>query len=326
MKILIDKYIPYIQGILEPYMDVEYLEPQQFVKSKVIDADALLIRTRTCCNRQLLQDTKVRFIATATIGYDHIDTDYCQRHNISWYNAAGCNSAAVCQYIEAAIEEAQSQHKIHGNTIGIIGVGHVGTLVARMAKEKGYHVLLNDPPRQLTDSEQLSQEGEVCSMKEIAQKADIITFHTPLNSAGEYPTFHLCDSQFLNACKPQVVLINAARGGIIDESAALLRINSQKTFIIDTWTCEPHINHDMLNAAFLATYHIAGYSRRGKINATNMCLEALCKFFSLPVLEVDESLLPPLSAPDKNWIRQVDEQFRQNPEKFESLRTNYPLR
>lgn len=306
MKILIDKYIPFLQGVLDSFAEVDWLEPEQFTPAIVGQADALVIRTRTRCDASLLDGSNVKFIATATIGTDHIDLAYCLSHNIQVVSCPGCNAQAVCDYIE---EVLNFKFLIFNSkfSIGVVGVGHVGSLVAKMAERRGLQVVLNDPPKGLY--------GDVTA-------CDIITFHTPLTHSGQYPTYHLCNAAFLAQCKPNALIINAARGGVVDEQALL---SSSQDFVIDTWENEPHINPDVLNRAMLASMHIAGYSVQGKRNASQMCLDALCKFFDLPALHVSNEQLPQGdNAP--GWLRRITEQLKQQPEAFESIRKNYKLR
>lgn len=314
MKILIDKYVPFIEGLLEPYGEVSYLEPEEFTPETVHDAYALIIRTRTKCNAALLDGSHVRFIATATIGYDHIDRDYCAAHNIYWTNSPGCNAQAVCDYVEEALGYCSTTPA----TIGIVGVGHVGSLVAKMAERRGLRVLLNDPPK-----------GIGVSLDEIARNCDIITFHTPLSKTGSDPSYHICDKDFLSKCKPTALIINAARGGIVDEEAL---INSGNPCIIDTWEGEPDIHRGLLAYAHLATYHIAGYSLQGKINATRNCLDEFIRFFSLKPGENNHNLTPGSnhktgpgdSAP--GWLERISKTLKEHADQFEYLRESYPLR
>lgn len=309
MIILIDKYVPFIRGVLEQQdATVSYLEPEEFTPARVHDADALIIRTRTRCNAALLDGSRVRFIATATIGYDHIDRDYCAAHNIYWTNCPGCNAQAVCDYVEAALDEFNTEAR----TIGVVGVGHVGSLVVKMAERKGLRVLLNDPPK-----------GIGVSLDTIAHECDIITFHTPLVRNGEYATYHLCDEAFLSQTKPGALIINAARGGIVDEAAL---IASGHPCIIDTWEGEPAINTDLLRYAKLASYHIAGYSLQGKINASNNCLSELCAFFGLKTCTIDKKLLPLHGDSEPGWLGRVSDVLKTHPGDFEYLRESYPLR
>lgn len=316
MKVLVDNYVPFIKGILEKYAEIAYLEPEEFTSERVKDADALIIRTRTRCNETLLNGSKVQFIATATIGFDHIDTAYCQAHHIYWTNSPGCNAKGVCDYVESAIFDFLQTHQNapqKDKCLGIVGVGHVGSLVAQMAEKHGMRVLLNDPPK-----------GIGVSLETIQKEADIITFHTPLARQGEFATYHICDDAFLKNCKSNVVIINAARGGIIDEE--IMSNHRDKTFIIDTWQGEPHISHQTLQQAALATFHIAGYSLQGKINASNMCLAAFCKHFNLPIVTIDEKMLPPHGDSQDGWLMRIDKTLRNNYDDFENLRETYKLR
>lgn len=325
MKILIDKYVPFLHGVLDRYADVSYLEPEQITKDAVRDADAFIIRTRTRCFPDLLKGSRVQFIATATIGTDHIDLDYCRAHNIEVISCPGCNAKAVCDYIEEALIEIvpgitpldpdkpirllrSFERRYDQLAIGIVGLGHVGMKVYKMARNHGLRVVVNDPPLHLM--------GDVT-------ECDIITFHTPLTRTGDYPTWHLCDEKFLSRCKPNALIINAARGGIVDEQALLKRGNP---FIIDTWEGEPRINHAVVKEALLASYHIAGYSIGGKRNASRQCLKALCEHFGLPKLKVKKEHELGRGDKDPGWLRRISEQLKANPEAFEQLRKEYKLR
>lgn len=280
MKIIIDDKIPYIKGILEPYAEVVYLPGKATTAEIAKDADALITRTRTICNENLLAGSKVKMIATATIGFDHIDTEYCKNAGIEWTNAPGCNSWSVGQYIMAALFSLAKSKKItlKDLTIGVIGAGNVGSKVAKLCSAIGMKVLVNDPPRERAEG----HNGFV-SIETIQKEADIITVHTPLTNEGIDRTYHLIDENFLSKCAKEIYLINAARGEIIDTQAvndAILwaKINEA---IIDCWENEPDINPILLDSAFIATPHIAGYSRDGKANGTSMSVQAISKKFNL---------------------------------------------
>ena len=222
MKVVADRNIPYVKGFLEPWFDVQYIDQTDFTPEVVRDADALLIRTRTRCNETLLRGSRVQFIATATIGFDQIDTDYCAKNGIAWTNSPGCNAQGVCDYVETVLDKLV--HDAANRTLGIVGVGHVGKLVEQMARRRGFHVLLCDPPR----AEMEGPAGFV-SLEEIEATCDIITFHVPLTREGKHPTWHMETCTHL---KPNTLLINAARGGVIDEQALLKAGNP---CVIDTW-------------------------------------------------------------------------------------------
>ena len=321
-QVIIDKGIPFLEGVFPPEIEVLHLSPEDITPESVRYADALFVRTRTQINKELLHGSNVRFVATATIGFDHIDQDYCREAGIHWVSCPGCNAQAVCDYVEEAI--ASSPHRLIASsplTIGIIGYGHVGKLVAQMAERKGYKVLLSDPPL-----------GIGMSLSELAPLCDVLTFHTPLTREGEYPTYHLCDANILRLCKPGTLIINAARGGVIDEQALLSCLSplasSPHRLIasIDCWENEPNINQDLLKHVELASFHIAGYSIQGKMNASEMCLRAFCEFFSLPILSINKKVVPLQGDSEPGWLKRISDQLKAQPEHFEQLRKNYPLR
>lgn len=290
------------------------MKPEQIDADAVRDADVLVVRTRTKVDEHLLAGSSVRLVCTATIGFDHIDTAYCESHGIEWMSCPGCNAQAVCDYIEEAIDEVESQKSKlkSAQTIGIVGVGHVGSLVAQMAERHGLNVLLNDPPK-----------GIGVSLDEIAENSDIITFHVPLDSS----TYHLCNEAFLRHCKPGALIINAARGGVVDEQALL---RSGHPYILDTWENEPNINKAVAQSALRASMHIAGYSIEGKRNASQMCLDTIASHFGLPSIDLSGYTYHGIAQPKNNnsepWLAVITDQLKAHPEQFELLRKNYPLR
>ena len=334
MKVIVDNKIPYIAGEIEKIADkVVYLPGDAFTKEEVKEADALVVRTRTHCNRDLLEGSQVKFIVTATIGFDHIDTEYCHEAGIAWTNCPGCNAGSVEQYIHSVLLLLKREKglKFEEATLGIVGVGHVGSRVKRMAESLGMKVLLNDPPR--------ADKGEkgFVDLRTIASESDVITFHTPLIKEGIYRTYHLVDKDFLFSLKRNPVIINSSRGEVVDTASLLIALSAGKVkdAVIDTWEYEPVISRELMEVAFLATPHIAGYSADGKANATRMSLEALARFFGV---EADFCVMPPeysgiqfsddaeeayLQAynptRDSEWLKKC-------PEKFEWFRGSYPLR
>ena len=310
MKIVCDAYIPFLLEAVQsawPQVDFYPLKPEEIDASSVQDADILVVRTRTKVDESLLRGSKVRLVCTATIGFDHIDTAYCEAHGIRWTSCPGCNAQAVCDYIEESLSELKAT-----GTIGIVGVGHVGSLVAQMAQRKGFRVLLNDPPK-----------GIGVSLNEIARNSDIITFHVPLDQT----TYHMCDEAFLSKCNPGALIINAARGGVVDEKALL---HSGHPFVLDTWENEPDIDMDVLSHARLASMHIAGYSVEGKRNASQMCLDEIAKQFDLPKIDISGYRYAGITRSRKKsnepWLAAITAQLKANPTAFESLRKSYPLR
>lgn len=317
MVIVCDAHIPYlVEAIRKAWPDIEIspMEPEQIDAAAVRHADVLVVRTRTKVNEALLAGSSVRLVCTATIGFDHIDTAYCDAHGILWTACPGCNAQAVCDYIEEALNEFTNHQLaiINPPTIGVIGVGHVGSLVAKMAERRGLKVLLNDPPK-----------GIGISLDEIAKNCDIITFHVPLtsNPLTPNPTFHLCDATFLARCKPHAWIINAARGGVVDEQALLC---SGHPYILDTWENEPHIDPAVLQHAFRASMHIAGYSVEGKRNASQTCLDTIARTFALPPITLPAFPSHGDTAP--GWLARITRDLQAQPTAFEALRRDYPLR
>lgn len=336
MKVIVDNKIPFIKEAIEKIADeVVYAPGKDLTPSLVKDADALIIRTRTHCNRGLLEGSKVKFIATATIGFDHIDTEYCREAGITWTNAPGCNSASVAQYLHSSLILLQESKGINLSeaTIGIIGVGNVGSKVVKVAQELGMRVLLNDLPREDKEGKQ-----NFSSLQTLAKECNVLTFHVPLYKEGKYRTYHLADTAFFQSLKQKPVIINTSRGEVIETDALLNALETKliSDAIIDVWENEPAINLTLLKKVFLGTPHIAGYSADGKANATRMSLDALCRYFNI---QADYQIIPP--APSQPQItaetlsdaylqiydpRQDSNALKTHPELFEKLRGNYPLR
>ena len=360
-RIIIDANIPYIRGAFDDVADVEYLVAKDITHNKAMNADALIVRTRTRCNAELLDGTCVKMIATATIGIDHIDTEYCDTHNIQWTNAPGCNAESVAQWVGSALAVWANEHNcsLAGKTIGIVGHGHVGKRVERLAHKLGMNVLLNDPPLALENPD------KYVDLHTIARECDVITFHTPLTREGEFPTYHLADEEFFEIIKKRTkqhtpppfgtspktgeeyksspLIINAARGGIINENALLSHLSQLSTFnfqlsniAIDCWNGEPETNPELRQHALIATPHIAGYSADGKYNASQQVIEAVAKALNITPNTIEG--LSEKKTTDKEGDELKDEllnnyniladsdALKAEPEKFEYFRSNYPVR
>lgn len=330
MRIIVDSHIPHIQGLIEPRAEVLYLEPSDINRDAVKNADALIVRTRTRCDAALLDGSRVQFIGSATIGTDHIDLDYCASHGITVRNAPGCNAPAVAQWVFCAIDAWMRQHCIStpvGLTLSIVGVGHIGSIVARWGRQLGFTVLLNDPPRE--EREGLSDE-QFLPLDELQRRCDIITFHTPLTRDGQWPTWHLCDKAFLNGLTRCRLLLNAARGPIADNTALL---DWHGDIALDCWENEPNISHELLEKCVVATPHIAGYSLQGKQRGTAMMLEALNEHYGwdIPIPLIDA---PATGATDVTLadiaasydILADTAALKSAPHTFEPLRNHYPYR
>ena len=346
MKVVCDSAIPFLKGALEPYCQVVYVHGSEICREMVMDADALVIRTRTRCNATLLEGTKVRFIATATIGYDHIDTQWCESNGIRWTNAPGCNSWSVQQYIGSLLVTMSRTlgFSFRERTLGVVGAGNVGSKVARLAALLGFRVLLCDPPRARREG-----SGQFVSLDEIISRSDIITLHVPLIRDGEDATFHLFDDSRLASMNRNQILINSSRGEVVD-GAALKNALAQKKILaasLDVWENEPQIDTQLLSLLFTGTPHIAGYSVDGKATGTTMSVQALGKFFDLPcrdweVTKVPQSVQPSEFSIDTTGktpqevladailhtydIRTDDAALRADTASFEKQRSNYPVR
>lgn len=345
MKIVVDKKIPFIDGVLEKYGAVVYREGPEITREDVQHADALIIRTRTKCNRALLEGTMVRFIASATIGFDHIDTAFCEANNVFWTNAAGCNSSSVQQYIAAALFHLaeEYQFELAHKTIGIVGVGNVGTKVANLCCALGMRVLLNDPPRERREGSK-----DFVSLDTVIGEADIVTFHVPLILRGMDKTFHLVDEKLLSKFRKDHLLINSSRGEVVEGEALKLSLKSKMIAdcVLDVWEHEPDLDRELLGLAEIATPHIAGYSADGKANGTAMSVQAFSRFFGLDLdswypekvplpaittLEVEcgnlnaQSVIAGLVKRTYDILAD-DARLRMSPETFEKQRGAYPLR
>lgn len=330
--IIIDDKIPYIQGEAERLGICRYMPGAAMTSDNIKDADMLIVRTRTHCNAELLDKSKVRYIVTATIGFDHIDTSYLAEKDISWTNCPGCNAQAVAQYVESCLQYLKKLSQDPSQTrVGVVGKGNVGSAVYEMLQQQHYDVVFYDP----------FVADNTMTLEELAATCDLITFHTPLTFEGPYPTYHMASDDFFYHCRRQPVILNAARGGVIDEVALLHALEEKKIScaIIDTWEHEPTISAELLRKAYIATPHIAGYSADGKSNATRMALQAAARFLGK---DIDFNIQPPALREDqcynplehheaKSVIDYYDPMvdtmiLKQYPALFEQLRGNYPLR
>ena len=337
MKIVADIDVPFLKGVFEPYGEVLYKKGIEICADDVKDADALILRTRTKCDAELLDGSAVKVVATATIGTDHVDFDYCNSHGIQVYNAAGCNAGGVMQYVFSALYgvAARKGIKIDGGTFGIIGVGNVGKKVEQMARHLGFNVLLCDPPR----AEAEGQEG-FCSLDYLLANSQIVTMHVPL----EESTRKMADQAFFALMQPGSIFINASRGEVVDEDALKFAFPKFGAVVIDTWNNEPNVDEELVEMVDIATPHIAGYSYQGKQMGTAMAVRAVARHFGIKELydffpedEPDhEPLLLDLTGKNHGQIAAVfqynypiftdDFRFRMEPHKFEKLRSEYQYR
>jgi erythronate-4-phosphate dehydrogenase len=345
IRIISDDKIPFLRGVLEQHAEVVYLPGKQINNEVLKEADALLVRTRTKCDETLLTGTKVKFIGTATIGYDHLDTKFCENQGITWTNSPGCNSSSVQQYIAAALLKIafNFNFNLKDKTIGIIGVGNVGSKVEKLAGILGMNILLNDPPRSRNEG-----RTKFVNLDTLLAEADIVTVHVPLSFTGEDKTYHLFDENNFRKMKKGAWFFNSSRGEVTDTLSLkkALGTDSLSGAVLDVWENEPELDIELMKKAFIATPHIAGYSMDGKANGTAMIVNSLCRYFDLPVnnwypddIPVPHVVTLTIDAKGKSdydIIREVvlhtydieddDLKLRTNPADFEKLRGDYPLR
>ena len=338
MRLVIDKTIPFVENLFEPYAEVVYLEGKDITAEDVRNADGLLIRTRTKCNADLLDGSSVRMISTASIGSDHIDHDYCNEHGIHYATASGCNAVGVMNYVFSALYgiAARKSLDLSGKTLGIVGVGNTGSRVAAMARHIGLRVLLCDPPRAEADG-----PDAFCPLDRLLAESDVVTLHVPLSDQ----TRKMANNAFFKAMRPGALFINTARGEVVDEKALVRAIPRLGAVIIDTWNNEPYVNPALVEMVDIATPHIAGYSYQGKQNGTALAVRAIARFFGIeplyeffpetPLAEL-EAIKLNLKGKSQGEIASVlsynypiftdDFMFRMNPAGFENLRLNYSYR
>ena len=346
MKIVCDNKIPFLKGVLEPYAEVVYLPGRETTPEVVRDADAIITRTRTKCDAALLEGSSVKVIATATIGFDHIDTAWCESHGIVWKNAPGCNSWSVKQYMGSVLATLARKHgfDLSGMTLGVVGVGNVGSKVAEIASLLGMKVLLNDPPRARREG----PDGFV-SLDEIVDRSDIITLHVPLTREGGDATWHLFDEARISRLNDGQILMNSSRGPVVDNAALkeALKHRALKGAVLDVWEHEPDIDRELMGLLDIATPHIAGYSADGKANGTTASVRTVAEYLGLPLTEWSPAEMPLPAQPLEFTLdaagktrQQVlseavlhtydvlddDRVLREHPELFEKLRGDYPVR
>ena len=346
MKIVCDNKIPFLRGVLEPFAEVDYLPGKETTPEVVKDADALITRTRTICNETLLSGSQVQAIATATIGFDHIDTAWCDAHGIFWENAPGCNSGSVKQYIASVLVTLAKRYgfDLAEKTLGVVGVGNVGRKVASVARALGMKVLLNDPPRARAEGPEA-----FVTLDEICAQCDIITVHVPLSKTGEDATWHLFDGPRLAALRPDQILINSSRGPVVDNAAlkAVLQKGGLKAAVLDVWEGEPNLDPELVSLLALTTPHIAGYSADGKANGTTAAVRSVARTLGLPLTTWSAEGIPAppqaldfsVEAAGKSLqevlteailhtydVSEDSERLRADLSLFEKLRGDYPVR
>lgn len=341
-KIVVDRNIPFVSDVLGKYFsNTVYAAGAEISPEMVRDASALVIRTRTRCDGRLLDGSSVRLVASATIGEDHVDASYCSGAGIRTFFAKGCNSSGVQQYVFTVLSELflKFGYMFTEKTIGVVGVGHVGSKVAELAGKLGMDVVLCDPPK----ASVLESEGKDTSMyvplPELLERSDIVTLHVPL----EKDTYHMASDSFFTSMKQGSVFINSSRGEVADERSLLRNSGRFSHVVLDVWEHEPCISTGLLEAVSVATPHIAGYSRQGKINGSNMVLNELGRFFGIEELAGLDlySMIPdstPETVPSPEMpsfaemmtgifpVMDLDTALRSDPSAFEGIRSSYVYR
>ncbi len=327
MKIVVDRAVPFIRGVFEEYAEVVYLDGAGISRADVADADALVVRTRTRCGAALLEGSRVRLVATATIGFDHIDVEWCARHGIEVATSAGCNARGVLQWVAAVLARLAEVRRFSpcGMTLGVVGVGNVGSLVAGYARAWGFRVLCCDPPR-----EEREHAGFL-PLEQVLAESDIVTLHVPLDGV----TRHMIGEREVAAMKRGAVLINASRGEVASTRALL---DSGLCLALDVWEDEPEVDRGLLRRAEIATTHIAGYSAEGKATATAMAVDAVARRFGLPLRGWYPAGVERSRPREIGWERMCGSiaaycdvaaetlRFKQNPDLFEEIRNGYLYR
>jgi erythronate-4-phosphate dehydrogenase len=352
MKIVADENIPFVKDCFSNAGDVFTLSGRDMNFDTVRDADALIVRSITKVNASLLDNSKIKFVGTATIGTDHIDIDYLNRNNIGFSSAPGSNADSVAEYVTAGLLSLGKREgiKLADKSIGIIGVGNVGSRVEKRTAALGMHTVLNDPPlKRQSKNEKYRPIDEILN-------CDFITAHVPLTKEGEDKTYHLVDEVFLSNAKKGFYFINTSRGAVVDTEALKNAIKTKKTggTILDVWENEPDIDSELLHMVDIGTCHIAGYSFDGKVRGMIMIYRAMCSHFNMECDKCESDFLPeppikrievkPAGADDQELVRGVVSQVyhicddynrlkksleipdEQRGDYFDSLRKNYPVR
>jgi erythronate-4-phosphate dehydrogenase len=352
MKIVADENIPFVKECFSSLGDIQTFSGRQITPPTVADADCLLVRSITPVNEKLLAESKVKFVATATIGFEHVDVDYLNKRGIGFASAPGSNSNSVADYLVAALLSVAKKHKITlaDKSIGVVGVGNVGSKVAKKCAALGMLVSLNDPPlARQTDDPKYRPLNELYN-------CDFITLHTPLAREGRDRTFHLADEIFFKSLKTGCVFINTSRGGVHDTAALKNAIESGNlgSIILDVWEKEPNIDCELLKMVDISTPHIAGYSLDGKIAGLIMIYNAACQYFKaepkhtitdfLPLPKVPQITIDKIDADEQSLLHETVQQVYAinrddfntreiamvEPEErakfFDDLRKNYPVR
>lgn len=291
MKILVDENMPYARELFSRLGEVTAVPGRPIPVDALTDADALMVRSVTKVNAELLDGKGIKFVGTATAGTDHVDEAYLQSAGVAFSAAPGCNAIAVVEYVFSSLLMLAERDgfQLKDRTVGIVGVGNVGSRLQARLEAWGVRTLLCDPPRA-----DRGDEGDFVSLETLVQEADVITFHTPLFKSGEYKTLHLADEALISRLKPGAILINACRGPVVDNNALLkcLKAGQNLSVVLDVWEPEPDLSVELLDKVDIGTAHIAGYTLEGKARGTTQVFEAFSDFIGQSQKVALDSLLP----------------------------------
>lgn len=344
MKILIDENMPYAEQLFSQLGDVVLKSGRTLTADDLVDVDALMIRSVTKVNAALIaKANKLKFVGTATAGMDHVDQALLKEKGIFFTAAPGCNKVGVAEYAFSVMMVLAQQHgfSVFDKTVGIIGAGQVGSYLQQCLEGIGIKVLINDPPKQ-----EQGDSRTFTPLDTLIEQADIITLHTPITRDGEHPTHHMFDEARLNSLRGDQILINAARGPIVDNTALKARLLKNDGFIaaLDVFEFEPEVDMELLPLLAFATPHVAGYGLEGKARGTTMIFNSYCEFLNKELNAHASELLPTAPVPklvlDRTWdeatlhsitqliydVRKDDALFRREiskPGSFDLMRKNY---
>ncbi|STQ60851.1 4-phosphoerythronate dehydrogenase PdxB [Pseudescherichia vulneris] len=343
MKILVDENMPYARELFSRLGEVKPVPGRPIPEDELADAQALMVRSVTKVNASLLSGTAVKFVGTATAGTDHVDQAWLGEAGIGFSAAPGCNAIAVVEYVFSALLMLAERDgfTLKDRTVGIVGVGNVGSRLQARLEAWGVRTLLCDPPRA-----DRGDAGDFRPLEALVREADILTFHTPLFKEGPYKTLHLVDDALISALKPGAILINACRGRVVDNAALLMRLEAGQdlSVVLDVWEPEPDLNVELLKRVDIGTPHIAGYTLEGKARGTTQVFEAFSAFIGHRQQVALDTLLPapefgritlhgPLDQPTLKRLAHLVYDVRRDdaplrkvagiPGEFDKLRKNY---
>ncbi|MCG8415877.1 MAG: 4-phosphoerythronate dehydrogenase [Pseudomonadales bacterium] len=301
MKIVADANIPIDSDLLPAHAELIEVEGRALTGAQLKHADALIVRSVTKVDADLLRNTPVEFVATATSGVDHLDLDFLREQGITWCDAAGSNANAVVDYCLASLAHwlLLTGLDIRAIEIGIVGTGHVGSRLAGRLQRLGCKVLLCDPPLELAKT----SEFDFVPLDRIA-RCQVVSLHVPFKERSEFATHRMISTEFLREMSGSTLLINSCRGGVVDEEALLHHLEANENFkaVVDVWQNEPIVKSELAAKVLIATPHIAGYSRHAKLTAAEIVVNKLLTFLG----ESTESAVEKDNTPEAEILDHVN--------------------